>query len=733
MSRLVVFSFIGAQLLASRANAADYFVAPSGSDKGNGTLSAPFKTVQHAVNQLAPGDSLTLRGGTYFERVTLTQGGTAQKPIVIQGYPGEVAVLDSGYTEFRNINNNDWELVDASLGEYRSKRSCAAKASRAYVLGLKGYVNERLMLVPYDSAASFRSSTEKYNPVGFYVGPGTFSDPQDGRCHIRLKKTAALSEYEARYGKLFDGLLPDPRKHQILLSQESVTLDIKAAYITLRGFTVNQATRAIRFNVGARNLGLEEMIVWSGNSAIAAVAPGVTDVVVSRSRIYGDFPAWVFWSDMKDSPTPANLARGTSIDMAKGAKNWEIKESHIRGSGQDLIGVNDDESGLSVHHSRIENCGDDAFEIEATTDIGRIEIYENFVSNCLVGVAPGQDSVAMTGPLLVYRNVFAMLRDAPVNREPGINTWNGGSRFGYEYMLKHGASSYYSTANTHYYHNTFVMLNAYKGINSTPKNPKNTTVANNVMVVVNDQVHGPYRQDSEQLIDGNLYWKPNTNNSEPLVDGHDTVAELFKALGIEAKGLGSAAKQGTDPKFAVSPLDFADQSGASWTLTPGGERSRPSKFLLSAKSPACKAGVVLKGRKSLDGQSLPDSRNFAVGLGAYPCGTKAATLDVWPFDPDGPGAAGGSGAGGNGAGGTSGGSGGGAAVAGSGSGGYGNHGGSGAAGSSLTGQEEGGGCGCRVARYGEGRLALFGGLALLIAVARVRRDPGSSLTGGSSS
>ena len=44
---------------------ADYYVATDGDDTNAGTLDAPFKTVGHAVSQIASGDTLYIRGGTY--------------------------------------------------------------------------------------------------------------------------------------------------------------------------------------------------------------------------------------------------------------------------------------------------------------------------------------------------------------------------------------------------------------------------------------------------------------------------------------------------------------------------------------------------------------------------------------------------------------------------------------------------------------------------------------------
>ena len=47
-----------------------------GADSAAGTEQAPWRTLRHACRQLAPGDTLYLRGGIYFERVPLTASGT---------------------------------------------------------------------------------------------------------------------------------------------------------------------------------------------------------------------------------------------------------------------------------------------------------------------------------------------------------------------------------------------------------------------------------------------------------------------------------------------------------------------------------------------------------------------------------------------------------------------------------------------------------------------------------
>ena len=69
--------------------ASDRFVAPDGDDAGPGSRSAPWRSIQHAVD-IAPG-TVYLRTGTYPGGVTIRRSG-----LTVRSYPGETAVISSG-------------------------------------------------------------------------------------------------------------------------------------------------------------------------------------------------------------------------------------------------------------------------------------------------------------------------------------------------------------------------------------------------------------------------------------------------------------------------------------------------------------------------------------------------------------------------------------------------------------------------------------------------------------
>ncbi|MGE5610566.1 MAG: PA14 domain-containing protein [Bacillota bacterium] len=76
--------------LESRQLLSSYFVSPTGNDSGNGSITAPWKTVQHAVDSVASGDVVNLRGGNYGGNIYI---GTPN--ITLQSYNGEKAYISS--------------------------------------------------------------------------------------------------------------------------------------------------------------------------------------------------------------------------------------------------------------------------------------------------------------------------------------------------------------------------------------------------------------------------------------------------------------------------------------------------------------------------------------------------------------------------------------------------------------------------------------------------------------
>jgi hypothetical protein len=91
LSAVAVTTFVFA---ASAANAATYYVATNGSDTANGSATTPFKTVRHAARIVKPGDIVNVRGGVYYDKVSIYAKGTSTARIVFRAMAGERPILD---------------------------------------------------------------------------------------------------------------------------------------------------------------------------------------------------------------------------------------------------------------------------------------------------------------------------------------------------------------------------------------------------------------------------------------------------------------------------------------------------------------------------------------------------------------------------------------------------------------------------------------------------------------
>ena len=75
-----------------------YYVATNGNDANPGTMESPFGTLNTAAAKLKAGDTLLIRGGTYYQTMYCGASGTPGLPITIAGFPGEMAIIDGVYT-----------------------------------------------------------------------------------------------------------------------------------------------------------------------------------------------------------------------------------------------------------------------------------------------------------------------------------------------------------------------------------------------------------------------------------------------------------------------------------------------------------------------------------------------------------------------------------------------------------------------------------------------------------
>jgi hypothetical protein len=72
------------QACTSVGSGPQFFVAPNGSDSNPGTATAPWRTIQNAMNKATPGSTVNIRAGTYTEQLSVNVSGSPGNYITFQ-------------------------------------------------------------------------------------------------------------------------------------------------------------------------------------------------------------------------------------------------------------------------------------------------------------------------------------------------------------------------------------------------------------------------------------------------------------------------------------------------------------------------------------------------------------------------------------------------------------------------------------------------------------------------
>ncbi|MCS7089699.1 MAG: DUF1565 domain-containing protein [Verrucomicrobiota bacterium] len=120
-----------------------FFVRPDGNDANAGTEAAPWRTIQHAVSQAQPGDTIRVLNGVYRERVTTVRGGTSETNRILLEAVGTVVmrgwVINHPYitvrgfdiTEHTHPSNLEAYVRINTGGSYFHLLSCSIRDGRA--------------------------------------------------------------------------------------------------------------------------------------------------------------------------------------------------------------------------------------------------------------------------------------------------------------------------------------------------------------------------------------------------------------------------------------------------------------------------------------------------------------------------------------------------------------------------------------------------------------------------
>jgi len=521
-----------ALLLAARlagAGAAYYVDPVAGSDAASGAESTPWRTLGHAVAQLQAGDTLTLRGGTYFERaIHVAASGTASQPITIQSHPGETATLDGGLLPFRAPGNQDWEPVDPSRFLYRSVTSHPGLERAHGYLEVQGVLTH---LVAYEDYGHLASDNQFFTLVDpLYVGHGVFWNPTDEKIYIRLQRSDL---------QLFQGFPDppslDPRQVRLTLfsNQAVLILDPGASHLVFDGVNVKHQNNAFEFETGSHDITVRNAEILGGRSHVL-VREGVYNLLFDGLRIDDSMPPWITWEDVKSGTRPANQFQGVGINLQDQTHHIEIRNSRFANLF-DGIGANAVTSDLHVHDNVFEGVRDDCLSL------GSSGFNHHVHHNQMIGVSKavsrdGLGNSPFPGTTWLHHNVVDATRLMQYGRQNPDGSWHGkaqpgmdgkvwASPFGSHSDSDPGAGSVWKI-----YHNTILLgkdLGDW-GAGHTRHQMEGyvTEVYNNLFVQIAD--HRIAREATatggKQIYDGNLYHRQAPTPTDPLFRRYELVA-----------------------------------------------------------------------------------------------------------------------------------------------------------------------------------------------------------------
>src|ERR1700722_10320484 len=239
-----------------------YYVAQPGDDGSSGSLDSPWATIQHAMDQVNPGDTVCVRTGVYNETVSVTRSGTSEAQIILRAEPGETATVDGNEL---SVPSHQWGLVTLSDSSYVTVSG----------LELRNYVR----------------TTSVDVPIGLYVtGAGSGIQLRDNHIHD-IANTASgcaanafgLKVEGTRAPQSVDGIVIDGNEidHLVLGCSESFSLDGN-----VENFTINNNLVHDTNNIGIGAIGFENV---APDPAYDQARDGtISDNVVYNITSYGN-------------------------------------------------------------------------------------------------------------------------------------------------------------------------------------------------------------------------------------------------------------------------------------------------------------------------------------------------------------------------------------------------------------------------------------------------------------
>jgi len=384
-----------------------YVDGPRGSDAAAGTKVEPWRTVQHGIDQLRPGDTLVVREGIYYESLTVAERqGSADLPITITGHPGELVVIDAGHREFLEDPAASWEpCPDGPEGLYRSTAlypdlagDTATMRGLRFVVGHFADTMNPLQIYKWkeDLETDFpylRSIQRVDTPL--HMGPGFWVDPDTGRVYVRLAHMP-----EEVWGEFAYRGPTDPREVPMVVGGVESPLQIEdSGHLHVRDLVL-RGSRNRNLNVRTSNdLVFDGLTVHSGGVLTVSFI-NTSRVSIRNCVVRGASTPW--------SNRITHKFRGSYPSMfnATNSSDFEIVDSEFTDSYGGFRGMGRIE-GVRFERNLVDNFCYITFELTPGQPHGReLVIARNLIRRCFTVFLSTEEHSLDEVPVLIVRNVI---------------------------------------------------------------------------------------------------------------------------------------------------------------------------------------------------------------------------------------------------------------------------------------------------------------------------------------
>ncbi len=536
------------------------YVDPQRGDdaRGDGSEAQPWRTINHALTLLSAGDTLLLRGGTYFENVYCAVAGTAEKPITIRSHPGELAIIDGGLPIFQTDPASAWE--PAPNGPADEFQSTASYRNLRDVVGRFG--DSLVGLQTYWYRMDLQATNELWitNPKTFvepmYCGPGLWYDKQTGKIHVRLAHTQLQLPESVGYQVTRYQGATDPRTLPLVVAPfNSLPLYVdQAMYVNFQDLAVRGGgliTVKLNFSV---HVNFDRCTIYAGGYGVWAKGAG--PLQMTNCGVFGMIAPWMFrtenvsyayspkvyppflegaaepersgFSHTKRAeprvvrhiarlPTHAVLVTEGGFEFETFYyplnHDWDISHCEFT-DGHDGVYLSGRD--IHFHHNLVDRMQDDAVYVSSPTPFitDGLYVYQNLIRTCVAGFG----AHARGGPggkIYLFRNVVDMRQmlqfGRPTDKKPEGNIFPGHLAW-----LVHNPDHIISMEHIYMYQNTTVtqmghILGAYGAGMPMHLHPQaERRVFNNLHVYFGGRQYPKawgYKRDAANLaLDANLHW-----------------------------------------------------------------------------------------------------------------------------------------------------------------------------------------------------------------------------------